>query len=55
MLASPAYNGILGHLALNQLYAKVSTCNIAMEIPNREKVWIIYGYKKQHMNVILPP
>lgn len=45
VLASSACNGILGRLALNQLYAKVSTCNIAMEIPNGKKFRIIYGYK----------
>lgn len=40
------YNCILGWLALNQLQAKVSTCDLFMEVPNGTDIWMIYGDQK---------
>lgn len=44
--SSSPYNYILGHPALNQLQAKVSTCDLAMVIPNGEEVHVIYRDQK---------
>lgn len=37
------YNCIMGRPALNHLHAKVSTCDLSMEIPIGEEIQMIYG------------
>lgn len=46
VFAPSPYNYILGHPTLNQLKAKVPTCDLSMEIPNEEEVHLIYGDQK---------
>lgn len=44
--APSIFNCILGRLALNQLRAKIATCDVSMEVFYRSKVHVIYGDHK---------
>lgn len=46
VLALSPHNCILGGPALNQLQARVSTCDLSIEVPTGEEVHVIYGDKK---------
>ncbi|KAI5648853.1 hypothetical protein M9H77_34858 [Catharanthus roseus] len=44
---SSLYNCIMGGSSLNQFQAKISTCELSMDIPMGQEIYMIYGDKKK--------